>query len=94
VKDLKCKFCFPKRRDWGEDGFYGFQCSECKQNKTAFVVLDADHRNQLTPEEENRFDIIIEKHYPGLILKGVKNKSTISNHWYAFLVTPKIDGGT
>jgi hypothetical protein len=92
VKDLECKFCYPRRKiSWREDGFYGFQCVECKQSQTAFVVLE-DHKNELTPEEEETMLKLVEKNFPDMIPKGVKNKSTISNHWYAFLVKKKEEG--
>jgi hypothetical protein len=83
-----CKFCSPTNsKMWREGGFYGFQCTECTNGNTAFVVLE-DHRSEITEDEEKRFLQIISDKYPELSPKG-ELRRTRSGHWFEFLVRKK-----
>ena len=84
MKDPTCKFCNPKKFDWNEKGFYGYQCFECTTGKTAFIILD-DHRGNLTKEEEKNLPLLIDKHYPGMERKGIPDRRTSMIHWYDML---------
>lgn len=85
MKDTNCNFCNPKKFDWVEKGFYGYQCFECTSGRSAFIILD-DHRGFLTDEEKKDLPSLIEKHYPGLELKGIPDKRKSMIHWYDMLI--------
>lgn len=80
----KCAFCNPKKKDWEEDGFYGFQCTACTDGGSAFIVL-SDHRKTISEEERETMNKLIEKHYPHLKPKGL-SVSRNQVHFYEFLV--------
>jgi hypothetical protein len=76
------------KMDWIEKGFYGYQCSECTNGRSAFIIL-ADHKGFLSDEERATFNELIEKYYPDLEPKGMSDRKKICLHWYDFLVAKK-----
>lgn len=83
-----CPFCKPKKKDWEEDGFYGYRCKDC-QGSTAFVVSTEHRSTKLTDKEKETVKNLCEKHYPNLKIKWLSEKRTKMNHFYDFLVPTK-----
>ena len=83
----ECLFCKPKKKDWEENGFFGYRCTAC-QGPTAFVVSD-EHRGKLNQEEKEILTRLCEKHYPDLKLKWMSEKRSIMTHFYDFLIPVK-----
>ncbi len=83
--DCNCKLCKPVNKNWQEEGFYGYQCFECTNGKTAFIILD-EHKGTLTREQWQTYQKLAAKHYPDLVSKGLSEKRRSCQHWYEFLV--------
>lgn len=82
--DKNCSFCNPKKKDWEEDIFYGYQCPGC-QGDTAFIMT-SEHRGQLNDEEKETLIKLAEKYYPKYKIKWItKNRKSLI-HFYEFLV--------
>lgn len=83
TKVENCSFCNPKRKDWEENGFYGYRCPAC-QGDTAFVMT-TEHRD-ITEQEKKIIEELCQKYYPNYKLKWIsKNRKNII-HWFDFLV--------
>ena len=80
-----CNLCNPKRRDWSEAGFYGYQCADCKIPDKAFIV-SIEHKGELTPEEYKTFNELCRKYYPDLKSKNLSESRKHCQHFYEFLV--------
>jgi hypothetical protein len=79
-----CNLCNPKRKDWSENGFYGYSCADCKVPDRAFMVFEK-HNGELTPEEYKTFNKLCEKYYPQLKSKRLSESRKTCLHWYEFL---------
>jgi len=87
MENSECSFCKPKKKDWEEEGFYGYRCPAC-QGSTAFIIRSS-HEGALIENEKKIVIKLCEKYYPDLELKWItKNRPNIS-HWYDFLVPKK-----
>lgn len=84
MTNVICKFCTPKKKDWEEQGFYGYRCSSCQGN-TAFIV-SSTHRGTITENEKNIVESLCKKYYPKLKLKWISANRKHMSHWYDFLV--------
>jgi hypothetical protein len=90
MKDQTCAFCNPRKKDFEENGFFGYRCGDCNQ-ATAFIV-STDHRGKLNEDEEKIVEELVKKYYPGLeITWKSKNRNNIQ-HFYDFL-KPVKNGG-
>ena len=83
-----CNLCNPKRKDWQENGFYGYSCADCKVPDKAFVILDK-HKGELTKEENKTFNELIKKYYPQLKSKNLTESRHACLHWYEYLIKEK-----
>jgi hypothetical protein len=80
----QCNLCLPKRLDWQEKGFYGYQCFECTEGKSAFIVSES-HKSKLTEEENQIVDELVNKYYPGFQRRRICEKRESDQHWFDFL---------
>ena len=78
-----CDLCKPKRKDWSEDGFYGYSCDKCKDPNVAFIVSE-NHKSSITEEEKLKLNKLIEKYYPKLKSRNLNKQNAI--HWFEMLV--------
>lgn len=85
MKNPKCSLCNPKRKDWQEAGFYGYECLECKIPNKAFIVSE-NHVGELTTQEYKIFESLCKKYYPHLKSKHLSKNRKTCNHWYEFLI--------
>lgn len=88
MANTECRFCNPVNKNWEENGFYGYQCFECTEGRTAFIVLK-EHKGSLTDKEKETFKMLVKKHYPDLEPKGLADRRKVCNHWYEFLIKRK-----
>ena len=79
-----CNLCNPKRKDWSEKNFYGYQCSDCSTPDKAFVVFDK-HKGELTESEVRTFNELCKKYYPNLKCKNLTESRHTCLHWYEYL---------
>ena len=86
----QCSFCNPKKKDWEENGFYGYRCFECNQS-TAFIV-SSNHRGNLNESEKILVEQLAKKHYPNLKVTWMSERRSNMLHFYDFL-KPIKDGG-
>jgi len=84
---IECPFCKPKKKDWEENGFYGFRCEAC-QGPTAFIV-SSNHIGIINKEEKEIVTNLCKKYYPGLKVKWISENRKNMNHWYDFLLPVK-----
>jgi hypothetical protein len=85
-----CAFCNPKKMDWTEDDFYGYQCFDCSQS-TAFIV-STKHRGNLNKEEKIIVEKLARKYYPNMTITWISERRLSMSHFYDFL-KPVKDGG-
>ena len=83
MKEDGCRFCNPDKFDWEENGFYGYSCPGCSNNKSAFIIRK-DH-GDITPDEKIIIGKLIEDHYPHLKSSGQAERRKVHYHWYDFL---------
>ena len=85
MKDPNCNLCNPKRKDWSENGFYGYECKNCKIPDRAFIVSEK-HIGELTKEEHKIFNKLCETYYPHLRSRNLSESRKTCLHFYEFLV--------
>ena len=83
IVNSNCSFCNPKKKDWEEEGFYGYRCQACQGN-TAFIV-SSKHKGSLTEEEKTIIENLAKKYYPNLKVKWLSENRKNMSHWYDFL---------
>ena len=84
IVNSNCSFCNPKKKDWEEEGFYGYRCQACQGN-TAFIVK-SKHIGSINEDQKILVTKLAKKHYPDLKIKWLSVKRKNMAHWYDFLI--------